>query len=48
MGRKEKWRMGEEEYKERRNGESIDLLGWHVTNLSMHICIIPIVNLQAE
>ena len=24
---KEKWGMGEEEYKGRRNGESIDLLG---------------------
>ena len=31
MGGKEKWEMGEEEYKGRRNRESIDLLGRHVT-----------------
>ena len=31
MGVKEKWGMGEEEYKGRRNRKSIDLLGWHAT-----------------
>ena len=32
-GGKEKWGMGDEEYKGRRNRESINLLGWHVTKV---------------
>ena len=32
-GGKEKWGMGEGEYKGSRNGESTDILGRHVTNL---------------
>ena len=38
--KKEKWGMGEEEDKGSRNRESIDLLGWHVTNFLNKYCMV--------
>ena len=40
MGGKEKCGVGEEEYKGRRNGESIDLLGQHVTEFLTKSCMV--------
>ena len=38
--KKEQWGMGEEEDKGSRNGESIDLLGWHVTIFHTKSCML--------
>ena len=39
-GGKEKWGMGDEEYKGRRNGESINLLGRSVTEFLTKSCMV--------